>query len=195
MKGAICGSAGFTSQYHLSRPVLKGEKIDFFMSHSWHDDWVEKFKKLELLAGAFHAKHGRYPTFWLDKACVDQDRISDCLKVLPINVMACNKVLVLVGDTYATRLWCVWELFILFAFARNNEALEKVVVVPLHGENQLEGLESFDVAGARCYDPNEEARLLHVIEVVGTDAFNSKIRSLATMVRGASVRPMISSQS
>ena len=34
----------------------------------------------------------------LDVACINQDTISDGLKVLPINLMACRQVLVLVGN-------------------------------------------------------------------------------------------------
>ena len=42
MTGAICGAVDATLQmnqlFELSRPVRKGERIDYFMSHSWHDD-------------------------------------------------------------------------------------------------------------------------------------------------------------
>jgi len=185
MQGSICGpdSANFKSQYHLSRPVRPGEVIDFFMSHSWYDDWRKKIDRLQELVEKFRTKHGRDPTFWLDKACIDQASLGDCLKVLPINVMACRKVLVLIGDTYPSRLWCVWELFILFAFAREEQALEKVHVVSLNASgHSLNTLRNFNVADSSCYDPNEEARLHHVIRVVGVEAFNLKIRSLVAKI-------------
>ena len=40
MTGSICGAGGADMKglYELSRPVMPGEKITFFMSHSWHDD-------------------------------------------------------------------------------------------------------------------------------------------------------------
>ena len=47
-------------------PTL-GEKIDFFMSHSWHDDATAKWKALTLFVQHFMFKHRREPTFWLDK--------------------------------------------------------------------------------------------------------------------------------
>jgi len=47
----------------------------------------------------------RHPTFWLDKVCIDQDNIIDGLKVLPINVTASHRMLVLCGKSYASRLW------------------------------------------------------------------------------------------
>ena len=51
----------------LSRPVGPTEKIDFFMSHSWHDDAVAKFNRIRALCKSFQQKHDRQPTFWLDK--------------------------------------------------------------------------------------------------------------------------------
>ena len=63
--------------------------------------------------------------------CIDQDNIKDGLKVLPINVMACKKMLVLCGPTYPTRLWCAWELCTLFSFADKKTALERTEFIPL----------------------------------------------------------------
>mmetsp|Transcript_25986 Transcript_25986/g.57346 ORF Transcript_25986/g.57346 Transcript_25986/m.57346 type:complete len:686 (-) Transcript_25986:208-2265(-) len=163
-----------------SRPVAVGEKIDFFMNHSWHDDPEAKFAALRQIAETFRRKHGRDPTFWLDKVCIDQSCISDGLKVLPVNVMACRKVLVLFGDTYAHRLWCVWELFTLFSFAREELAAERVVILPLHrGDDIFSQLANFKLDDAHCYDPNEEIRLRQVIHGVGVDRFNQGIRALA----------------
>ena len=39
---------------------------------------------------------GRFPTFWLDNVCIDQECIADGLKVLPVNVMTCLR-------------WCVYK--------------------------------------------------------------------------------------
>ena len=57
------------------------------------------------------------------------------MKVLPINVMRCNKVLALCGRTYAKRLWCAWELYILFAYRPDEQAVHDVQLVPLDDEN------------------------------------------------------------
>jgi len=188
MHGAICGrmTDDDSDWYRLSRPVAQGEVIDFFMSHSWHDDSEAKFRTLERTAQNFYRKNGRYPTFWLDKVCINQECIGDGLKVLPINVMACNKVLVLFGYTYVERLWCTWELFILFSFSREEQAAERLMLQPLHEDaDVLLGLKGFDVAAARCYDPNEEAKLRHVIEAVGSRVFNLKIQALADKLSGS----------
>ena len=105
-----------TDLYKLSRPVKPGEAIDFFLSHSWHDNAAEKWEKLENVAATFFKLHDRYPTFWLDKVCIDQENIVDGLKVLPVNVMACKHMLVLCGPTYSERLWCAWELCTMLSF-------------------------------------------------------------------------------
>jgi hypothetical protein len=46
--------------------------------------------------------------FWFDKVCIEQSNIGSGLKVLPINIMACENMVLLCGSTYVGRLWCVW---------------------------------------------------------------------------------------
>lgn len=182
--GVVCGnsdSALLKNQYYsLSRDAGPTE-IDYFMSHSWHDNPEEKWLALQKLSRAFKKKHGRYPTFWLDKACIDQENLADGLRVLPVNVMACRRVLVLCGETYTQRLWCIWELFTLMAFASMDQALERLHVVPLNAPGSVDSirqLTDFCVDEAHCYDPNEERRLKHVIEGLGKGRFNQRVREL-----------------
>ena len=47
---------------------------------------------LKELASDFKKKNNRNPTFWFHKCCIDQYNVKDGLKMLPINVMACEKV-------------------------------------------------------------------------------------------------------
>ena len=35
-------------------------------------------------------RHGRYPTFWVDKFCIDQAELADGLRLLPVNA-ACRQ--------------------------------------------------------------------------------------------------------
>ena len=175
-----------TNTFDLSRPPRDGEVIDFFLSHSWHDNAKDKWEKLSQFAKAFKSLHGRYPTIWLDKVCIDQNNIAEGLRVLPVNVTACAKMLVLCGPTYPERLWCAWELCTLFSFLSMEAALARIVLLPIDstafGEPQetssLEKLQRFDVAEARCYDPNEEKVLRKIIGAVGKDHFNMRIREL-----------------
>merc|ERR1712157_307902 len=97
------------------------------MSHSWKDDPSAKWAVLKNVVAEFRSSKNREPTFWLDKVCINQSDIKDGLKVLPVNVMACNAVLVLCGETYPTRLWCIWELYTLFSFAKADKALDRIV--------------------------------------------------------------------
>ena len=103
------------SNFRLSRPVTRGEVIDFFVSHSWSDSPAQKWRAMQLVVEQFYQKNGRYPTFWIDKFCIDQSEIKDGLRVLPVNVMSCRKMLCLSGKTYHNRLWCAWELCVLLS--------------------------------------------------------------------------------
>lgn len=175
-----CGRV--TGDSSLSRPLRAGEKIDFFVSHSWHDPALQKWQRLQELAEVFHNEKGRYPTLWLDKVCIDQSNIADGLRVLPITVAASKKVVALVGETYPQRLWCAWELFTVFAFAEEKVACSRVQLSPLastSNDSSLAALRAFEVAQAHCYDPNEEARLRGIIDTVGARAFEARIQHLS----------------
>jgi len=174
------GSAGGRG-FQLSRPVARGEVIDFFVSHSWSDEPGKKWRALQLVAEAFFLHHGRYPTFWVDKFCIDQRHLADGLRVLPVNVMACRKVLVLCGRTYPERLWCAWELCVLLSFMSLEKALKQLDVVPL-SSSAVEQLASFNCLASHCYDPNEELRLRRVIDAIGRQRFEAKIRALGQLI-------------
>merc|ERR1712025_654234 len=101
------------------------------MSHSWHDNASTKWARVKDFATEFQRKRRRFPTFWLDTVCIDQKYIADGLKVLPVNVMACHKVLVLFGNTYPDRLWCVWELYTLLCFTDGGGIVKRLDFVAL----------------------------------------------------------------
>ena len=111
--------------------------------------------------------------------CIDQENIADGLRVLPVNVMACRRMLVLFGPTYPTRLWCVWELFTLCSFLPAADA-SRHLQLHLFGEaSDCSTLQKFDYMTAFCYDPNEQGKLRSIIGAVGGEVFNSRIRELA----------------
>lgn len=167
-------------EYSLSRSVAETEVIDYFLTHSWHDSAERKWQVLSKTTVELQAKHAREMTLWLDKTCIDQTRIRDGLTVLPVVVMSCKCLLCLWGPTYPSRLWCVWELFTLIAFGSLDGAAERLLVKPLDVQDATpaELLSKFDVRSARCYDPNEQARLLEVISALGIGRFNERIRGL-----------------
>ena len=55
------------------------------------------------------------------------------------------------------------------------------MVMPL-SEAALLQLTTFDCSVSSCYDPNEELRLRHVIDAIGTERFESKIRQLGQLI-------------
>jgi len=169
--------------HQLATPCKSGD-IDWFISHSWHDDPRAKFQCLQEEANAFKRLRGRWPVLWLDKVCIDQANIRQSLKCLPVYLMACNSMLVLGGTTYIDRLWCVWELYTLFAVSERDPKL--IVRDFSWGATTLtERLATFTLGEhANCYDPNEKAKLLQAIRAApgGETSFNKVIRSLADTV-------------
>jgi hypothetical protein len=121
------------------------------------------------------------------KVCIDQANIRQSLKCLPVYLMACNSMLVLGGTTYIDRLWCVWELYTLFAVSDQDP---KLIVRDFSGGDSTltDRLAAFSLGEhANCYDPNEKAKLLQAIRAApgGENAFNKVIRSLADTVNKA----------
>ena len=99
-----------------------------------------------------------------------------------MNMIACSRVLALIGSTYAHRLWCAWELFTLFAFVGEDQARSRVQLAPLLDDADMSvyaALLSFDVRRAHCYDPNEEWRLRQVIDSIGARQFEASINRLS----------------
>merc|ERR1712107_256660 len=165
-----------------------GERIDLFLSHSWHDNAEWKWRTLQGYVTNFIRVRNRWPTFWLDKVCIDQRSIRDGLRVLPVMVSSCERVLVLWGDTYPSRLWCIWELFTLLAFTEMEHIAQRLALAPVCEDVSIasicDKLEVFEVRKAHCYDPNEERRLRHAIDALGDDRFNRRVRTL-----GGNLRP------
>jgi hypothetical protein len=91
--------------------------IDFFVSHSWSDCPKQKFAMLMAVSLDFYLQHGREPTFWLDKCCIDQSDVERTLRCLPVLEQSCSKLLILSGDSYTQRLWCAFELYVHFAMS------------------------------------------------------------------------------
>ena len=150
------------------------------MSHSWHDSVADKWEALQGWVARFQAAKGREPVLWLDKACIDQENISASLACLPVYLAGCERLLVLAGDTYVERLWCVVEVF---TFCRMGGALDRVEIVPL---GTALDFERFAVEQAKCFDANDKARLLSAIEAAfGSYApFNVLVRSMLKAAGG-----------
>jgi len=174
----------------------KPGEIDWFISHSWHDDPVTKWEALQEEAALFKVEHGRYPVLWLDKVCINQEQIQESLKCLPVYLLACNAMMVLGGESYLKRLWCVWELYTIFAVSGGGRlgegsGLELLIreFGTAHADNvnhsmnkslkaQVQNFEMGETS--HCYDPNEEGKLQRAIRSSpgGEEGFNKTIRGL-----------------
>merc|ERR1712217_537629 len=64
---------------------------------------------------------------------------------------------------------------------------QNVILCPV-GNTSLEDLRSifmaFDISLARCYDPNEQARVQSVVSAIGPDRFNNMVRDLGKAYMG-----------
>jgi len=107
---AIASSTPNKALYEQLSSACELGACDGFVSHSWTDQAASKWRALQAWRAAFVAKHGREPLIWLDRLCVDQESIGDNLACLPVYLAGCNSLVMLVGPTYLSRLWCAVEL-------------------------------------------------------------------------------------
>jgi len=138
----------------------------------------------------FEAENHRTPLVWLDKACLKQDDIARNLQVLPVSLAGCKGLLILLGDSYPSRLWCMMELFIFLAM---GGSMEQITVADLNHKQPVElsmnvqrsdrltkVLDNFDIKKATCYKVEDAKHLKCVVkECFGSlDFFNDELRRL-----------------
>ena len=137
--------------------------VDAFLSHSWSDPPAAKWSVLREWAEGFERREARPPSVWLDKACINQQCIEQSLAGLPVFLSGCRELVVLVGSTYLTRLWCCVELY---TFLKMGGTLDRVSVLPVG--LRVEALEmaigDFDAARCACFNEEDKQRLLAVVE-------------------------------
>jgi hypothetical protein len=167
--------------YARSRPCKPGE-IDFFLSHSWYDDAYAKYADLRRLAERFFNAHGRFPSFWIDRACVGTGAACANLHMLPVYIKMANEVVVYCGPTYFSRLWPVWELYTLLVLTSDPENVPLRVISTAGAQSFHNRLAIFDVSkDLHCYNPNEEQQLFAVISTSLED-FNAQVRSFGHLL-------------
>jgi hypothetical protein len=112
--------------------------------------------------------------------CIDQDNISRALRCLPVFVFSCNRLMILAGNTYCDRLWCVWELYVFFS----TSGVSATKRVELHdfSDTGTSSLLEFNVEDAHCFSPTDEAKLRSIIESGGSSLFNAMIQEGETVI-------------
>jgi len=140
--------------------------IDAFVSHSWQDDSAAKWRRLQAWRDQFKRSKGREPKLWIDKYCIDQQKIDISLECLPVYLSGCGKLLILCGETYLQRLWCLTEIFVFLQMGGSRGDLE-VLILPPRGSASRKFLEAsiraFDLTAATCTTEYDTRRLQRVI--------------------------------
>merc|ERR1719253_350626 len=179
-EGDLTGKKENTLWNHTEQMGL-GE-VDIFLSHSWHDDGAKKWKRLNECCTKFKAQNdGREPLIWLDKACIDQTNIENSLLCLPVYLSGCSELVIIVGETYTTRLWCVMEIY---TFLKMGGSVDRINIFTLDGSVTLKGLfAGFDVRDADCFKAEDKDSMLAIIEA-GFGDFDSFNKSVQTIFGG-----------
>jgi hypothetical protein len=162
--------------------LSNNDSIDFFISHSWEDDGIRKYLELTKFVDSYAQKKGRYPTFWLDKVCMDQTDTSAATTFLPINIGACKRMLVFMSKTYMTRLWCIWELYTLFTFCQETMMFERVVILQIDQTDPVDALRKFKLEEATCFSKEEEESLRKIIDNIGGQKLIDAFSELASFI-------------
>ena len=103
----------------------------------WRDDAVAKWHTLnEWAQGWKDANPGlrddeEHPLIWFDRACLDQQNIDASLAGLPVYLSGCKLLLVLPGETYTSRLWCVMEVFTWLSLGRDHDMTVMPIMPPI----------------------------------------------------------------
>jgi hypothetical protein len=177
--------------YQHSVPAGLGS-CDAFVSHSWSDDADAKWVALQEWCASFRRLHGREPSLWIDKFCINQAEIDTDLQCLPVFLCGCRELLVLCGTTYFGRLWCVMELFTHHYTNYTGLGKERFrrgfTMIPVlrdgHHEEDLRciasAVRSFDVERSACSSRQDRIRMVDIIQAAcgSLAVFNTIVQSI-----------------
>jgi len=157
-------------------------EVDAFLSHSWHDNVNVKWAALQAWRRGFREQNGREPRLWIDKYCIDQNNITESLQCLPVYLSGCSNILILCGETYLTRLWCLVEIFV---FTEMGGTLSQLQIYVLSRDTNADAniraaIDDFDVSKARCTKKKDTYRLQSVMAAAsagGKDKLTELVRT------------------
>ena len=121
--------------------------------------------------------------------CIDQGdpvKKQKGINCLPIFLTGCQRLLIVAGPTYCSRLWCVMEIFTFMRMGGTQERIEVNMIThkdhthPAAAKKELKKqFATFDAAKAECFLPKDKHRLLAVVEAGFGDfeEFNVKVRT------------------
>lgn len=120
---------------------------------------------------------------WIDKYCINQKDVAEDLMCLPVFLAGCQKLVILCGDTYLERLWCIMEMTV---FLYMGGTPETVHLRTISQAGATFGMTSFSVAQAKCSNESDKQMLLAVVEAGfgGAASFNKLVISMMTTLLG-----------
>jgi peptidoglycan hydrolase-like protein with peptidoglycan-binding domain len=156
-------------------------QADAFVSHSWSDNAKDKWVAMQRWRESFKRHHnGREPQIWMDKYCIDQDDIDNSLSCLPVYLAGCKRLLVLVGETYLNRLWCLVEIVTFLEMGGDLSNLDVQIIGS--EESAANALASFDARSAQCTCEADMERLHAIFEVTGFDRISRAVTDMFSAV-------------
>jgi hypothetical protein len=188
--GTLDGKQAEADLLALSEPCEIGE-CDAFLSHSWHDDVELKIAELTKWCEEFRAKTRVAPTLWVDKLCINQLDIASDLECLPVFLAGCNNMLVLSGETYTSRLWCIVELFVYVNMQTGGSGAQAgVQVIPLGADltrkkDIWNTWSRFNCLTCNCFRQEDKDHIMKIIQEFpgGVECFNSAVVKLSKDVK------------
>merc|ERR1712232_863443 len=112
---------------------------------------------------AYERAHERPPSLWFDKVCINQTNIQADLQCLPIFLAGCNRLLIICGLTYTSRLWCCVELFVFVQMADKDSHATPIIRIIGADEEQRarvqESWTSFDAKACNCFNESDKTRI------------------------------------
>ena len=110
---------------------------------------------------------------------------------LPIFVVAASKFVVLLGPSYASRCWCMLELFVFNSVMRSGLFKSSdLVIVPLKSKGSSLHLErlaqTFNIHDTQCFLDIDRQTILGIVETAGDGhkGFDAAVRALAAIAAG-----------
>ncbi|CAJ1427443.1 unnamed protein product [Effrenium voratum] len=147
---------------NLAKRTRLGE-ADAFISHSWRDDPEAKWAALQEWRERFKQTHLTEPKLWMDKYCIDQNDVENSLACLPIYLASCSRLVVICGETYLSRLWCIIELFVFLEMGGSPNNLE-VILLPDQNQRIAGQIANFEPTAATCSQLETTDMLQSVLE-------------------------------
>ena len=82
-----------------------------------------------------HESIGEYMDMWIDKMCIPGRDSIDYWQYTPLFISMCDRMILLAGCEYPTRIWTLLEPFILYVNERN---VDRILLIPLEKEKEKE---------------------------------------------------------